>query len=80
MTNLIEVCTVDGGTYYGSEQEALAARLEPGTAVRFEKNGILGVSKVRTVWFYGSPMVDLENGMTLCPNMGDVVEIVSSST
>ena len=72
----VPVCTVDGGTYHGTELEAVAARLEKGDKVIFEGHE----ETVDYVWFYAGPIIKLESGGSVFPALGQKFELVPNAT
>lgn len=67
----ILVCKVGRQSYYGSEREAVAARLEPGDRVVFRDIADM----VKLVWFYDGIVVDLQSGRRILPDC-DEFEVV----
>lgn len=68
----VPICTIDGMTQYGTESEALAARLRPGDRVLYRGRK----ETVRKAWFYDGVIVDLESGVAIYPGLGDEFVIV----
>lgn len=67
------VCKVGDADYYGNDSEYVAAHLDPGDRVLFDGSE----STVRTVWFYEGPTVDLEDGRTIFPALGDTFHVLT---
>lgn len=71
----VPVCDVGGKTYYGTEMEAIAARLESGDKIIF--NGI--EETVDYVWFYEGPIIKVESGVSIFPALGQVFDVVPNA-
>ena len=70
------VCEVGGKPYYGTELEAIAARLEHGDKVVF--NGM--AETVDYTWFFDGPIIKLESGKSIFPALGQSFEVVPTET
>lgn len=68
----VPVCNVGGKTYYGTQLEAVAARLENGDKIVFKGTE----ETVDCVWFYEGPIINVESGGSIFPALGDVFEVV----
>ena len=71
----IPVCEVGGQTYYGTELEAVAARLSEGDKIIF--NG--AHETVDYTWFYEGPIIKLVSGKSVFPALGWVFELVPNA-
>ena len=71
----VPVCTVGGHTYYGTELEATAARLEKGDSVLFKGEHEV----VDYAWFCEGPIIVLESGKKIFPALGDVFEVMPNA-
>lgn len=65
------VCNVAGKTYFGTELEAVAAKLEKGAKVNF--NG--SEETVESVFFYEGLIIRLASGGAIFPALGDIFEV-----
>ena len=66
------VCKVGGNDYYGNEYEYKAARLNAGDRVIFKGKE----ETVKRTWFYDGPVVSLESGASIHPELGEAFEVV----
>lgn len=70
MDSEVAVCTVDGAVYYGNEYERKAVLLKRGDRVHFKGHD----ETVRLVWFFDGPIIDLESGVSIHPELGDTFQ------